>query len=130
MNTPSKKMGFVDSFMAHNVNISSPDASAKWEALTLYIKKNSFNFIELYKNSSQAQNLVYIVRADDVPDVLFEFSKCLKLLIESHKDIVKNDPVIYDVVKKFAEVAKSSFDKRVIDMASNLIEILVTLRSA
>ena len=122
-------MGFVDSFMAHNVNISSPDASAKWEALILFIKKNSFELVESYNNSTHVQKLTYISRAEDIPDVLFEFSKCLKLLIESHKDIVKNDPLIYDIVRKFAEVAKSSFDKRVIDMANNLVEILVALRS-
>lgn len=129
MSTSSRKMGFVDSFMAHNVNISSPDASAKWEALILFIKKNSFELVESYNNSTHVQKLTYISRAEDIPDVLFEFSKCLKLLIESHKDIVKNDPLIYDIVRKFAEVAKSSFDKRVIDMANNLVEILVALRS-
>lgn len=128
MNTSSKKIGFIDNFMAQNVNISSPDASAKWEILIQYVKKHSFEFIELYNNSTQAQKLVYIAKSDDMPDILFEFSKCLKLLIESHRNIVKNDPIVYDIVKKFAEVAKSSFDKRVIDMANNLVEILVSLR--
>jgi len=128
MTTP-KKMGFVDSFMAHNVNISSPDTSAKWSTLIQYIRKNSFHLIEIYGNSSQIQKVIYIAESENIPDALFEFSKNLLMLIEFHKATVKNDIYIFDAVKQFAEVAKSSYDKRIIDLASNIVEELSNLQN-
>ena len=95
MSTSSKKMGFVDNFMARNVNISSPDTNAKWATLTQYIKRNSLHLSELYKNSNQIQNIIYIAESNNVPDMLFEFSKSLLALVEAHKTTSAEDQNIF-----------------------------------
>jgi hypothetical protein len=129
MPNQEEKMGFLGNFMAHNVNISSPDVNAKWVALTRYVKKESEVLSERYMNSKIIQDLISIGNSQHVPDTLFNFSKSLLLLVESENENIKNDPIIYNIAEKMTEVAKLSYDRRVIDIASDIIERLLILKS-
>jgi len=125
-----RKTGFIDSFMANNVNIASPDASAKWESMMQFLKNQEEILLETYKYSNQIRQIVSYYTTTNIPDTLFSFSKSLLRLIESAKDIVKDDPVIFDLAKQFAEVAKTSRDRRVVDIAKSIIVDLIDLRKA
>lgn len=126
MGDGQKKIGFVDSFMAYNVNISSPDASAKWNLLAEYVKQQSPHLVNKYNNSYNISDITYFVQQKNAPDALFQFSKKLQSLIQANLSSAKDDEVVLAIVKKLADVAKSSYDKRVIDLASSMVDTLIS----
>lgn len=123
------KMGFVRNFMAHNVNISAPDANANWIKLTQYVQEQSGNLTNKYGHTETLQKVITFPNSTDTPDKLVEFSKSfLSFITSAEREKLKDDPTIYEVAKLLAEVAKLAYDTRAIALARDIVGKLVSYR--
>lgn len=124
------KMGFVRNFMAHNVNISAPDTNANWEKLLQYVQKCSVKLTDKYGATGALQKVINFPDSTDTPDKLLEFSKSyLSFITSADRNLVKNDPTVYDIAKLLAEVAKPTFDSRVITIVRDIVAKLVSYQN-
>lgn len=122
----AKNRDSFDEFMAHNVNIALPDVGAKWNQLLYYIRDNSPSLSVEFDDSEQLREITQFAKSASGADSLYNLSKLLLDLVEAKGENIKQDSSAYRVILDFVEVAKASYDQRVIGMADKIVTLLIT----
>lgn len=124
------KSGFVFKFMAHNINVSAPNTDAEWKNLLLFVQGKSSELKNKYANNAALYTFINTAESANEPDELLNFSKSfLTFITSANRELAKDDPIIFDIAELLAEVAKLSYDKRVLDVVKDITEKLVIYRS-
>jgi len=125
------KVGFLDGFRAHNVNVADPHTEGKWKRL----RKDILNYAKEiktqnnYNNQSELFQIINLLNNNnEIPDELYKTGKALESFVENApRQNLKDDQSILKLIYRYAEVAKLSQDPRIIQIAFNLSEHMIKL---
>lgn len=127
--TSDNKVGFLDKYIAANINISAPEVYSEWKATTELVKSNAEYFLKNYNNNLSVQKIIEISEKDGTPDALMSFAIYLKAFFDSAEEKkVKIDTKLNKLLSSFCETARISRDKRIINVALEISKKYISIQ--